>query len=69
LIIWKKKRTKSDKESPLPDVPSKPSKNTTNRGHKSKGGTIELQNLTEIKNVKVGVKLGAGNFGTIFSLK
>jgi hypothetical protein len=32
---------------------------------KSKGATIELQNIAKIKNVKIGDKLGVGNFGTI----
>jgi hypothetical protein len=51
------------------DVESKPTTIALTTGNSitptsSKGeAVIELQNLTEITNVKVGAKLGAGNFG------
>jgi hypothetical protein len=35
---------------------------------KSKSASIELQYMTEITNVKIGHKLGSGNFGNALSL-
>jgi hypothetical protein len=62
IFILRTRKGKSKKDAEVPTSASIEPRNSI------EGTFVELQNLTEITNVKVGDKLGAGNFGMSYEM-